>query len=452
MRQQHPERQELEQFVNNRVPAGLGRWIEDHLRAGCASCQSVIDEWLPRFESSLTVSSASRAPVEMSADDPAWDGVFARLEERLVEIAEQRETAPPLVEELIALERARRRVAAKSQRFHTMAVCEALMERAFEEGFLRAGRALELTELALELSLRLDEAVCGRAVLHDLRAKAWGYLGNARRLCGDLEGASVALEMAARLLASGTADPLEEARILDFRASVLSDRGWFEEAAALLDEVIALCDEVRDSHRKGRALISQGLFTGYAGIHETAVVLLRRGLALINPQREPRLVLAAQHNLIGFLNDAGRCLEAQRLFELFRQSYAEFPDPWTAIRMRWLEGRIAAGLGHTDAAEIALRDVRSRFLAEGLGVDAALAMLDLATLYIEAGRTADLRALACEMLPIFVSRDVHQQAAFALAELQDDMEAGRVSAEGIEEIVSYLRRSRRNPLLAFRAA
>src|SRR5579863_8418848 len=163
MRQRHPEREELEQFANDRLPAALGRWIEDHLRTGCAVCQKVIDELLPRMEPSSLVSHEHHEMAPTAEHDAQWDGVFARLEERLVQFAEQRDSAPPLVDELVGLDRARRKVASRSARFHNMAVCEELMERGFEEGFLSPSRALELAELALEISLRLDEATCGRA-------------------------------------------------------------------------------------------------------------------------------------------------------------------------------------------------------------------------------------------------------------------------------------------------
>ena len=41
-------------------------------------------------------------------------------------------------------------------------------------------------------------------------------------------------------------DPLEEARILDFRASLLGDQGRFEQAAELLDVVIDIYDDLRE--------------------------------------------------------------------------------------------------------------------------------------------------------------------------------------------------------------
>ena len=117
-------------------------------------------------------------------------------------------------------------------------------------------------------------------MVQDLQARAWAYLGNARRIAFDLAGAEEALARAERLAESGSADPLEEARILDLRASLLSDQGHFEQAAELLDVVVDIYDDLREPHRKGRAMISKGVFLGYAGWPEEAIRQIRKGLGL----------------------------------------------------------------------------------------------------------------------------------------------------------------------------
>ena len=300
----------------------------------------------------------------------------------------------------------------------TVAVCELLIEKSFEEGFRDAARAIELAERGLLLAELLDAERYGRSVVQDLQARAWAYLGNARRIAFDLAGAEAALARAERLVEEGSADPLEEARILDLRASLLSDQGHFEQAAELLDVVIDIYGDLGEPHRKGRAMISKGVFLGYSGWPEEAIRQIRKGLGLIDWDREPRLVLMARHNLAWFLNDCGRAEEALRQLERFRHTYRGFSDAWTALRLAWLDGRIAGGLGRLDEAETVLREVRRRFLADGHGYDAALVTLDLAHLHLETGRTAEVRMLAAELLDLFLSHDIHRQALAALAVFQ----------------------------------
>ena len=200
-------------------------------------------------------------------------------------------------------------------------------------------------------------------------------------------------------------------------------------------------------------MISKGVFLGYSGWPEEAIRQIRKGLGLVDWDREPRLVLMARHNLAWFLNDCGRAEEALRQLERFRHTYRDFSDSWTALRLAWLDGRIAGGLGRLDEAESVLREVQRRFLAEGHGYDAALVTLDLARLYLEKGRTAEVRVLAEELLDLFLSQDIHRQALAALAVFQQAVALdARHARPGGQEISSYLVRARKNPQLRFEKA
>lgn len=216
-------------------------------------------------------------------DDMFWKQIVPGLEQRMALISLEREAASGLVDELLS----RTPLATPSPhsprgQCQTLAVCERLIERSFQASFQDPARSIEIAELAIRLADGLDADYYGRAVVHDLKARAWAYLGNARRISSDLTGAEQALARAEALSEEGSADPLEEARILDLKASLLSDQGWFERAAGLLDVVIDIYEEVRDPHRKGRALISQGLILGHAGQPERTAELIRQGLDLID--------------------------------------------------------------------------------------------------------------------------------------------------------------------------
>jgi tetratricopeptide (TPR) repeat protein len=240
--------------------------------------------------------------------------------------------------------------------------------------------------------------------------------------------------------------------VLDLRASLLSDQGHFEQAAELLEVVIDIYGDLGEPHRKGRAMISKGVFLGYSGWPEEAIRQIRKGLGLIDWDREPRLVLMARHNLAWFLNDCGRSEEALRQLERFRHTYREFSDAWTALRLAWLDGRIAGGLGRVEDAERILREVRRSFLAGGQGYDAALVTLDLAHLHLENGRAAEVRTLARELLDLFLSHDIHRQALAALAVFQTAVDMDDATPGLAQAVSSYLVRARRNPQLRFEKA
>ncbi len=454
MEARHPGRDAFERFSRGEVPSAEARWIEDHLRSGCAVCQQEVDALLLG-----TLSSAFAEPAFPEAlsdpleEDGGWEHLVTALEQRLAAVSAERRDAPALLAELLALPSGERHSLARSSgRFRTLAVCELVIERSFEERFGNAARAVELAELGLLLAGRLDGDRYGHSVVKDLQARAWAYLGNARRMTLDLAGAEEALANAERLAESGSADPLEEARILDLRCSLLSDQGRFEQAAELLDVVIDIYEGLRELHLKGRAMISKGVFLGYAGWPEEAIQTLRRGLGLIDWDADPRLVLMARHNLAWFLNDSGRSEEARRQLERFRHTYRQFDDPWTELRLTWLSGRIAEGLGRSAEAEDKLREVRRRLLEEGRGFDAALVTLDLANFYLQQGRRAEVKQLATEMLALFLSRDIHRHAMAALSVFQQAAEMETATPGLVREIAAYLRRARRNPALRFEPA
>jgi tetratricopeptide (TPR) repeat protein len=379
-----------------------------------------------------------------------WNRIFAGLKWRLSLARRERAAAPQLVAELVSADEMERLALIRSRpQLRTPAVCDLLLDQSFAQGFPDPAQAIELAGLAVRIAEQLNPGFYGRSVVQDLRTRAWAHLGNARRLASDFLGAEQALTRAESHQEEGSADPLEEARVLDFKASLLSDRGRFEEAAELIEQVIEIYEEIRDSHRQGRALISKGVFLGYAGRPDEAVTLISDGLARIDRDQEPRLELMAHHNLAWFLNDCGHSAQARDLLESFRGAYQKFPDVWTGLRLIWLESRIAFGLGRLEEAEAGLREARASFLAQGTGYEAAMVTLDLASLYLQQGRTAEVKRLAREMLPLFLLQDIHRQALAALAAFQQAIETDCVTPHLAREVAAYLRRAQRDPGLRF---
>lgn len=440
----HPDRDTLERFSRGALSAQQAQWIEDHLRSGCPLCQRNVDDLLWQLQSAP---SPSRA---LADEEQVWSRLLVKLEHRMELIQQERAAAPALVSELLAISPPDGREALlRSGRFQTIAVCELLIEHSFAEGFQDPARACELAGLAVLVADRLDILLYGRSVVQDFRARAWAYLGNARRLGSDLKGAEEAISLAEYFSEEGSADPLEEARVLDLKASLLGDQGHLEEAAALLDVVIDIYEDIRDTHRQGRALLSKGLFLAYAGQPEQGLDRISRGLELIRGEQEPRLVLMANHNIAWCLTDCGRAGEAQRHLDGVRHLYDDFSDSWTRLRLGWLEARIAAGLGRREEAERKLHELRDAFVEQGLGYDASIVTLDLAALYLEQGRTAEVRRLAEEALPVLLAQDIHREAMAALIAFQQATEIERATPRMVQQVASYLYRARKNPELRF---
>ena len=89
------------------------------------------------------------------------------------------------------------------------------------------------------------------------------------------------------------------------------------------------------------------------------------------------------------------------------------------------------------------------FTAREIAYDAALASLELAILYLEDGRTAEVRTLARQMLWIFRAQGVHREALVALKLFCEAAEREQATADLARRVADYLERARNNPHLRF---
>lgn len=204
-----------------------------------------------------------------------------------------------------------------------------------------------------------------------------------------------------------------------------------------------------ERHRQGRALIQKGIALGHAGRLTQALRCLRRGLAKIDLLEEPALMVSARHNLIWFLNDDGESTQALEALEKNRRLYRELGEPLHQVRLRWLEGRIRRDLGKFEEAEAALSEARAAFVERRLGFDAALVSLDLAVTYLRQGKTAAVKSLASEMIPIFEAHDIHAEAIAALLLFCRAAESDELTVAWLDRLSVYLRQARHDRSLRF---
>jgi hypothetical protein len=150
---------------------------------------------------------------------------------------------------------------------------------------------------------------------------------------------------------------------------------------------------------------------------------------------------AARHNLIVFMTEGGQHQEAADSLAETRRLYLDLGERMNLVRLRWLEGKIARELGRLEEAEAALTESRNSFLAEDIGIDAALVSLDLAIVHAQRGETGAIRQIATEMEPIFAAGDVLPEAAAAVVLFQRAAEDEQVSRALLEKLASAIERS-----------
>lgn len=330
-------------------------------------------------------------------------------------------------------------------------LCESLLARSRACRHQDPEQMVLLAERAVAVASELDPMLYGRELVADMRARALAELGNAYRVADDLDAAERSLQSAIDWSAQGTQDPLLLVRIMDLTASLCGYQRRFAEALVLLEAVHSLYERHGDRHNAGRALISKGLYTGYSNAPERAIELITAGLAMIQPARDPKLVVSAVHNLIGFMADCCRFEEAQRLLRRSRPAYFAEGDRLNLVKLRWLEGRIAAGLGKMERAEKAFAEVRASLEEAGLGYHVALVSLDLAAVWLRQDKVAEVRGLVEELVAAFRARRIAREALAALLLLKESFETDRVSLDLLQSVRTYLKGLEGNPRLRVRA-
>jgi tetratricopeptide (TPR) repeat protein len=326
--------------------------------------------------------------------------------------------------------------------FQTWALCQFLLRQSVEARFDNPGAAVNFAELAVNIALNLGDAYDPNWVL-DLRARAYAYLGSARRVLGEFRSSETAFRRAEALaLRSMTGNSLVWAEILDLKSSLRREQRRVSEAIELLDQAVSVYRENHESHGLAAALVKKAKILEESGDLSGAIDLLQGASRKIDPLRDSRLSIYARHNLIWCLATADRHQEAAQLLPEVREIFRQFAKPLDHIRLSWLEGRISLGLGDVEAAESHFRQVQQEFLRRGMAYDAALVSLDLAVVYAQEGRHEELKQLALEVIPIFEAQDVHREALAAMLMFQNACKEERLTAELARHIASLLERSR----------
>jgi tetratricopeptide (TPR) repeat protein len=426
---------------------------------GCPACRDLLLDLLDSDAGDGTLARVLAWPTGRDGRDTgrdsghdygvAIDCVIARTHGRLAGILREQAEAPALVDEILRQPAARREVLVRNRRsFWSLPVADQLLKASRERAYGDPEAGEELATLALAVVARVPLDV-GLQLLSDTRARCHLAIGNARRIASDLRGAEEALVEAEHHLHEGSRDRLERARFYQYRASLRSAQRRFGEAASLLDRATAIYRRAGETHLAGEAIVARAFVEKELGSPERAIELLREAHRLIDTGLEPRLALCVQHNLIDWLTDAGRALEAQGLMAKSGEIYRRFDDPPLRLKRLWVQGKIARGLGQLEDAARLLARVREGWIELGIGYEAALAALDLAGVSAQLGRTSEVKRLAEEMLPIFRSRDVHREAIAALIVFQRAAADEHATLALVEELSTYLRKAASQPGLSF---
>jgi hypothetical protein len=266
----HPTPEELRGVLLAEVSQERGLQIADHLEAGCEECAMAM---LAELGSLLY------APEEPGSENlDIYDQAIDRAVQSSLRIARRTRREQARIPDALALLNERGSGAFLEdvpRRLGGLAGLEALLATS---GDLRAAGA------AVVWADRLPPRRYGGRQVKDLQCRAWLGLAEA---AGGTAAARKALSEAARSFLDGTGDAALEARLLAARASL--DAG--------------------------------SRLTGSSGQLEEVARLLGQGLALLDRERDPALVVTAVHSLLHILVGLGRFRETRALLFEYRPAF-----------------------------------------------------------------------------------------------------------------------------------
>ncbi|HEY0514389.1 MAG TPA: hypothetical protein VGH73_20965 [Thermoanaerobaculia bacterium] len=402
----HPNPVELEGFVWNRVPPARARAIVSHLVRGCPQCRAAMT---PHFEGLVGIAEPP-PPVLSPQEDAAYDAAIGRAFSTVIQRArEMREARRREALSLLA-DTGLESLPEPTEALLRVPRLALLLQQSWALRHEDPAGMLRLAEQANAMALELDAAVLGAATVADLRCRTLLELGNAYRVSDDLARADLLLGEATELFLLGSEDELLAARLFSVQASLLGDSRRFNLAETALDLVFAIHRRRGDKHQAGRALIKKGIYAGYQGGSQEALLLIEQGLELVDQERDPRLVYVALHNQARLLLDAGQLREARMALWKAKTRGLDPGGLVNELKVRWLEGQINAGLGELERAEAALLEVREGFQAAGLGYKGALAGLELGAVQLRQGRSeaaaVEIRAAADVFMALGIGREM----------------------------------------------
>lgn len=197
---------------------------------------------------------------------------------------------------------------------------------------------------------RPDQRTPAAPGVADLSARVSAYLANVSRMRGDVQEAQRRFYYARYLIKhEAVADPRVFAEVDSCEAAFFLDLRRFTEAEELLARSITLYTIVGEKAETARPLLTLGLVHYHRGNYAKAIEATQEATHLLSEEADPRIYLSARHNLALYHCEAGNYHAASEALQQDRHLYARFPDAWTQLRLVWLEGKIAHGLGDLTA-------------------------------------------------------------------------------------------------------
>jgi transcriptional regulator with XRE-family HTH domain len=411
---------------------------------------SVISDELPGTGSPFSFTSTERRKIKsavistgVAAAETVGHLLVRRREKEKAE--EARREAEELWASLkTATRQERRDLVALFPEFQSWALAVRVCEASIRAAADKTEVALELADLAMYIAERVPGEEGWRS---RVKGYASAHVANARRVANDHSGADKAFAQAWALWQAGVlsdSELLPEWRLLDLEASLRRDERRFPETLELLDRAMTIAVRGGSKEAAGRILLNKEFALEQMGDTSGSLAALAEAVPFVEAADNPRLLFALRFKSANNLYHLKRYQEAAALLPQVRELAVQLGNELDLIRLLWLEARVLAGQERKEEALAVLEQVRRDFTAHQLPYDAALSSLDLAALWLEAGRTAEVRGIALAMTWIFKAQGIAREALAALSLFRDAAQQEIATTELARRVIAEIERVRRS--------
>ena len=327
----------------------------------------------------------------------------------------------------------------RGYRFCSTVFFDLLREKSLVAGRKNRRRGVELAELML-LSLENSDAAFGERI-HDLRALAWAWIGNAYRLALDFLAASGAFEQAEREWSTprATRDLSVLATICALRGSLRLVRREYAAATEDLDRSCSLFRQLDRPRDEARARIQRARTHIFAERLGDAVDDLREAARLIDEEEEKELAFAIHCNLANALVWAGNAKNAAKQLDRARQLNQAIDDPLGALHLDWIDGLVCERRGDLEAAERLYRRTRAGFQDVDEQRCCALVSVDLMVVCAMQGDWKNIVPMAAEAVAILASQQLHDETLAVVKLLTKAVETRDIPRRLLTDLQAALR-------------
>lgn len=293
--------------------------------------------------------------------------------------------------------------------------------------------AIEWAELGCLAAERVQDDPSG-LTSGKVKGYCGSHLANSVRVLGELPRSEKEMQLAVELWEAGE-DPLgvlDPGKVPELVASLRLSQRRPAEALRLLLEVAPI------SRRPAHVALKQAKALTDLGEYEEAEAMLIEAGRMLEGLGEPRLKNVQQYGLCDVRVRLGRHREAAELLPEIRRSVKSLRDELDSYRVRWIEGRIARGLGEPEKALEALEEAAGGLDRHKMLYDAALARFEIATLHLEMGKAALAAEIAGELAQRFASCGDFEEAKRALELFVEAAAEERATSELACAVLKYL--------------